>query len=114
MVTRTGRSGPGVAPRSAVQTDADELRQANCRTGAGPYVLVTFRTDRGQREWLDAADDYGGTRLLGRTWIVVGERPVLAELRGRLGGTVVESSHHSGHSAGGESEEGHHSGHRAS
>lgn len=78
-----------------VQTDADELRRADCRTEDGRFVLATFATDRGAREWLNAAKDYGGTYLVGRKWVVVGESAVVGALRGRLGGTVERSSHHS-------------------
>ncbi|MFF8963684.1 hypothetical protein ACF1BK_13165 [Streptomyces globisporus] len=94
-----------------VQTDAAELRQANCKTDAGRYVLTTFATDRGQREWINEAKDYGGSYLVGRRWVAVGEPEVVAALRGRLGGTVETASpHHSGDSGGGGSEDGH-SGH---
>ncbi|MCI4040307.1 hypothetical protein [Streptomyces sp. TRM75563] len=94
-----------------VQTDAAELRQANCRTEEGRYVLTTFATDRGQREWINEAKDYGGSYLVGRRWVAVGEPDVVAALRGRLGGTVETASpHHSGDSGGGGSEDGH-SGH---
>jgi hypothetical protein len=98
--------------RPDIQTDADELRQADCGEGSGRYVLATFATDRGQAEWLDAADDYGGTYLVGRKWIAVGADRVVTQLRGRLGGTVERSSsHHSGSSGGGGREEGARSGH---
>lgn len=97
-----------------VQTDAAELRQANCRTDDGRYVLTTFATDRGQREWINEAKDYGGSYLVGRRWVAVGGPEAVAALRGRLGGTVETASpHHSGDSGGGGSEDGH-SGHRGS
>ncbi|MFD3655336.1 hypothetical protein [Streptomyces sp. NPDC058620] len=97
-----------------LQTDAEELRQANCRSGDGRYVLATFATDRGQREWIDEANDYGGSYLVGRRWVAVGDPEVVAALRGRLGGTVeTASQHHSGSSGSGGSEEGH-SGHHGS
>ncbi|MCX4517841.1 hypothetical protein OG402_09205 [Streptomyces anulatus] len=97
-----------------VQTDAAELRQANCTTDDGRYVLTTFATDRGQREWINEAKDYGGSYLVGRQWVAVGDPDVVAALRGRLGGTVETASpHHSGDRGGGGSEDGH-SGHRKS
>jgi hypothetical protein len=97
-----------------VQTDAEELRQANCATGDGRYVLATFATDRGQREWINEANDYGGSYLVGRRWVAVGDADVVAALRGRLGGTVETASpHHSGKSGSGGSEGGH-SGHHKS
>nr|WSW69600.1 hypothetical protein OG461_27280 [Streptomyces sp. NBC_00995] len=91
-----------------LQTDAQELRQANCATADGRYVLATFATDRGQREWINEANDYGGSYLVGRRWVAVSNAAVIAALRGRLGGTVETASpHHSG-SGGNETE---HSGH---
>ncbi|MFJ4836936.1 hypothetical protein [Streptomyces sp. NPDC088746] len=100
--------------RPDVQTDAEELRQANCVTGDGRYVLATFATDRGQREWINEANDYGGSYLVGRKWVAVGDADVVTALRGRLGGTVETASpHHSGSSGSGGSEEGH-SGHHGS
>ncbi len=44
-----------------MQTDADTIRQALCGKGDEKYVLATFSTDRGQREWLNTAKDYGVT-----------------------------------------------------
>ncbi|ATW48151.1 hypothetical protein [Streptomyces peucetius] len=98
-----------------IQTDADELRQANCRTADGRYVLVTFASDRGQREWINQANDYGGTYLVGRKWVAVGDEKVVAALRGRLGGEVETGAQHGSGDHGGEDggQEGHdgHQGH---
>ncbi|WP_306323502.1 MULTISPECIES: hypothetical protein [unclassified Streptomyces] len=82
--------------RPDIQTDAADLRQANCGTGKGRYVLATFTTDKGQAEWFDQANDYGGVYLVGPKWIAVGGADRLTELRGRLGGTLERpaSSHH--------------------
>ncbi len=90
-----------------IQTDAEEIRQANCTTGDGKYVLATFATDRGLREWINEAKDYGGSYLVGRKWVAVGDDKVVATLRGRLGGTVeTGSSHHSEGNEGGGGNEG--------
>jgi hypothetical protein len=98
-----------------IQTDAAELRQANCTTGDGKYVLATFATDRGQREWINEANDYGGSYLVGRKWVAVGEAKVVTALRGRLGGTVeTGSQHHSGGSGGSGGSEQDHSEHHGS
>ncbi|MGR8010869.1 hypothetical protein [Streptomyces hypolithicus] len=99
-----------------IQTDAEELRQANCKTGDSRYVLATFATDRGQREWINEAKDYGGSYLVGRKWVAVGDPKVVTALRGQLGGTVETSSHHSGDSGDGghETSTDEHSGHRES
>ncbi|MCX5201639.1 hypothetical protein OG897_09275 [Streptomyces sp. NBC_00237] len=77
-----------------IGTDAAEIRQANCRTGQARYVLATFASDRGRQEWLDQANDYGGTYLVGRQWVAVGDEPTLTALRDRLGGSVERSAGH--------------------
>ena len=60
-------------------------------------MLATFATDRGQREWIDEAKDYGGVYLVGRKWVAVGGPPVVTALHGRLGGSVETGAMHSGH-----------------
>ncbi|MEU2058942.1 hypothetical protein [Streptomyces sp. NPDC013455] len=80
-----------------MQTDADEIRQAICRTGEGRFVLATFATDRGQREWIDEAKDYGGHYLVGRKWVAVGDDGVVETLRGTLGGDLEEGVDHHAH-----------------
>lgn len=95
-----------------MQTDADTIRQALCKKGKEKYVLATFSTDRGQREWINTAKDYGGFYLVGRKWVAVGHEDVLRTLRGTLGGTVEVGLNHANHSpGGGESDEPAHSGH---
>ncbi|GGX66399.1 lipoprotein [Streptomyces fructofermentans] len=79
-----------------IQTDADEIRQAICKNADGKFILATFATDRGQREWLNGAKDYGGHYLVGAKWVAVGETKVVTALRGRLGGTVEEGTDHGG------------------
>ncbi|MFH8605937.1 hypothetical protein ACH4D5_00355 [Streptomyces sp. NPDC018029] len=89
--------------RPDVRTDAAELRQATCENGARRYVLVTFTNARGQAEWLDEANDYGGTYLVGgSSWVAVGDADDISALRDRLGGTVVDAAgrhgdHHGRH-----------------
>ncbi|AZM57562.1 hypothetical protein DMA15_09960 [Streptomyces sp. WAC 01529] len=78
--------------RADIQTDAADLRQATCENGPRRYVLVTFANARGQAEWLDEADDYGGTYLVGGSWVAVGARADISALRERLGGTVVDAA----------------------
>ncbi|MEN3585551.1 hypothetical protein AAH978_15525 [Streptomyces sp. ZYX-F-203] len=80
-----------------MQTDADEIRQAICEKGEEKYVLATFATDRGQREWINTAKDYGGYYLVGRKWVAVGHEDTLSELRGSLGGTVEVGLNHAEH-----------------
>ena len=94
-----------------MQTDADTIRQALCKKGNEKYVLATFSTDRGQREWINTAKDYGGFYLVGRKWVVVGHQDVVASLRGRLGGTLEEGASHSSHSSHSPGGETSHAGH---
>ncbi|KOU55663.1 lipoprotein [Streptomyces sp. MMG1533] len=93
-----------------MQTDADTIRQAICKDGDEKYVLATFATDRGQREWLNGAKDYGGYYLVGRKWVAVGEEKTVTALRTTLGGTMEEGSAHMNNHGGGESASAH-SGH---
>lgn len=77
-----------------MQTDADTIRQAICKKGKDKYILATFATDRGQREWLNGAKDYGGYYLVGRKWVAVGQEKTVQQLRSVLGGTLEEGSAH--------------------
>ncbi|MGI5374875.1 hypothetical protein ACQEV2_11630 [Streptomyces sp. CA-251387] len=77
-----------------MQTDADEIRQALCKNTDGKFVLATFATDRGQREWLNGAKDYGGYYLVGRKWVAVGQEKTVTALQSTLGGTMEEGSEH--------------------
>ncbi|MGW0965210.1 hypothetical protein [Streptomyces sp. NPDC002516] len=83
--------------KPSIQTDADEIRQGVCKIGAGKFILATFATDRGQREWLNGAKDYGGSYLVGAKWVAVGDQKMVTTLRGRLGGTLEQGASHSGH-----------------
>ncbi|KPI32034.1 hypothetical protein ACGFZJ_24310 [Streptomyces sp. NPDC048253] len=95
-----------------MQTDADELRQALCKNDDGKFILLTFATDRGQREWINGAKDYGGHYLVGRKWIAVGEETsTVTALRKTLGGDIEEGTDHSAHVSGEPSEGASHSGH---
>ncbi|MFF9404249.1 hypothetical protein ACF1B0_01775 [Streptomyces anandii] len=81
-----------------IQTDADTIRQAICTNSAGKFVLATFSTDRGQREWINEAKDYGGFYLIGRKWVAVGDDSVVQALRVTLGGDLEIGADHSAHS----------------
>ncbi|MFJ4808167.1 hypothetical protein [Streptomyces longwoodensis] len=94
-----------------IQIDADEIRQAVCKGAegakgtqgarggaAGKFILATFATDRGQREWINGAKDYGGHYLVGRKWVAVGETGTVTALRRTLGGDIEEGTDHSAHS----------------
>jgi hypothetical protein len=81
-----------------MQIDSDEVRQAICTTSDGKYVFATFATDRGQREWINDAKDYGGYYLVGRKWVAVGTDKVVRALQPKLGGEEETGTSHSGHS----------------
>ncbi|MBE8475834.1 hypothetical protein [Streptomyces justiciae] len=90
-----------VGCKPTIQIDADELRQGSCRKSDadGKFILATFATDRGQREWINGAKDYGGHYLVGRKWVAVGEtKTVTAALRKTLGGDIEEGQDHTAHS----------------
>ncbi|MFC4498887.1 MULTISPECIES: hypothetical protein [Streptomyces] len=94
-----------------MQTDADEIRQAICKNADGKFILATFATDRGQREWINGAKDYGGHYLVGRKWVAVGETSTVNALRKTLGGDIEEGTDHSAHESGEASDGATHSGH---
>lgn len=95
-----------------MQTDADELRQALCKNADGKFILLTFATDRGQREWINGAKDYGGHYLVGRKWVAVGEETsTVTALRKTLGGDIEEGTDHSAHGSDEASASATHSGH---
>lgn len=84
--------------KASVQTDAATVRQANCTTGKGPYVMVTFATAKGQKVWLDMSKDYGGTYLVGNRWVVTAEPAQLLPVQEKLGGSFETGRNHSQHS----------------
>ncbi len=83
-----------------IQTDAEELRQAKCQTKEGRWILLTFKAKSGQRTWIEGAKDYGGSYLVGKRWVAVGDVNVVTALRSRLGGTLEAGKDHSQHSSG--------------
>ncbi|AQZ63860.1 putative lipoprotein [[Actinomadura] parvosata subsp. kistnae] len=80
--------------RPAMQVDAAELREAACRTSRGQYTLLTFATGAGERAWLDDAEAYGGSYLVGDRWVVVAAPALLEGVRRQVGGTVEAAHHH--------------------
>ncbi|NRQ38561.1 hypothetical protein HII36_43070 [Nonomuraea sp. NN258] len=82
--------------KRSLQTDAAELRQGACQTGRENLTIVTFASEQGKRAWLDYAQMYGGTYLVGSRWVVVGPAAPLMALQGKAGG-AIESPHHGMH-----------------
>jgi hypothetical protein len=81
-------------PKARLQIDADELKQAACQTERGRYTIVTFTTDEGKRAWLDHAQPYGGTYLVGDRWTVVSTPELLEGLREQVGGRIETGAQH--------------------
>ncbi|MFG1694656.1 hypothetical protein [Nonomuraea sp. NPDC049309] len=81
-------------PEARLQVDADELKQAACRTERGWYTIVTFTEDEGKRAWLDHAQPYGGTYLVGDRWTVVSTPELLDGLRRQVGGQIETGARH--------------------
>ncbi len=75
-----------------VQVDAAELRQVICHAPAGRYTILTFTTQTGTRAWLDEAEPYGGTYLVGDRWTVIAAPDLLTDLRTQVGGHL--EGHH--------------------
>ncbi|MDX6349180.1 MAG: hypothetical protein QOF84_3970 [Streptomyces sp.] len=82
---------------ASVQTDSAELRQGSCSTANQTYVLITFASKKGQRAWLDDAEPYGGSYLVGTRWVVQAETAALKPVQKQLGGAVEAGADHSGH-----------------
>jgi hypothetical protein len=73
-----------------MRTKAAELRQGVCKTADGDYVITSFTTEQNRQDWLDYAQMYGGTHLVGRRWGVTAAPAVLEALRKKLGGQLQD------------------------
>jgi hypothetical protein len=80
-----------------VQTNAAELRQGYCKTGAGRYVLLTFPSDKAAKTWFTEARNWGGIYLIGARWIIVGTTQQLQGFRVQVGGEITPGDDHGGH-----------------
>ncbi|GLZ03672.1 hypothetical protein Acsp03_11390 [Actinomadura sp. NBRC 104412] len=74
--------------------DSKELKQGQCKTSAGRYVLVSFTDDKGRDAWLTEAKPWGGTYLVGPGWVAVATPQILETLRKDLGGSIVHGDQH--------------------
>jgi hypothetical protein len=84
--------------RPDVQTDEQDIKQANCSTRKGRYVMVTFTSGKGQKTWLSMSKDYGGTYLVGNRWVITASPAALLPVQRKLGGSFEEGTNHSEHS----------------
>ncbi|MFJ3202294.1 hypothetical protein [Streptomyces sp. NPDC086989] len=84
-----------------ITVDAEELREGACGTGPQAFRMATFTSEQGRQAWLTEAQNYGGTYLVGPTWVVTGaSAEALAPAHTRLGGTIQSApGHGSSHDA---------------
>ncbi|MFJ4831852.1 hypothetical protein ACIP79_18340 [Streptomyces sp. NPDC088747] len=69
-----------------------DFRQGTCKAAGADYVLLTFDTSKGQREWLDISQMYGGVYLVGNRWALsANPRSAMDTARERLGGAIEEA-----------------------
>lgn len=75
-----------------ITTDVDDYKQGVCATDKAQYVFVSFATDAGKRDWLDAAQMYGGVYLVGKRWVLSAKpKKYMAAARNKLGGSIEET-----------------------
>lgn len=78
-----------------ITVDAEELREGACGTGPQAFRMATFISEQGRQAWLTEAQNYGGTYLVGPTWVVTGaSAEALAPAHTRLGGTIQSAPGH--------------------
>lgn len=78
-------------------TQVDDYRQAVCESAKGKFVFLDFATAKGQRDWLETAQMYGGVYLVGNRWVLSSSpRKNMETLRDEFGGTIEESTSYGG------------------
>ncbi|MFF4849906.1 hypothetical protein [Streptomyces sp. NPDC001194] len=83
----------GCTPETTV--DAEELREGACGSGQEGFRMATFTSEQGRQTWLTEAQMYGGTYLVGPTWVITAaSAEALAGAHTRLGGTIQTVSGH--------------------
>ncbi|GAA0971485.1 hypothetical protein GCM10009555_022550 [Acrocarpospora macrocephala] len=82
----------------SIQGKGKDMRQGSCAGTGSPFTLVSFDTDAGQKDWLTAAEAYGGTYVIGTRWVVVGLPEMVEPLAEKLGGRLEQAEHGGGHS----------------
>ncbi|WP_214111183.1 hypothetical protein [Acrocarpospora catenulata] len=76
-----------------LQGKSRDKREGACLAGTNQVTVVSFDTDEYARAWLDEAQSYGGTYLVGTRWVVVGSYESIQPLEARLGGTIERPAH---------------------
>ncbi|MFD8379400.1 hypothetical protein ACFV2X_12835 [Streptomyces sp. NPDC059679] len=85
--------GKAMGCKPEITTDVDDYRQGVCHLGKKNYVFLSFVTAKGQRDWLDYAQMYGGSFLVGNRWVVSAESMgSLKAARDTLGGAIEKST----------------------
>jgi hypothetical protein len=66
-----------------------DYRRATCEARGERFQILDFATTKGQRDWLEGAEMYGGIFLVGDRWVLgCDDKEHLESLRTTLGGTV--------------------------
>ncbi len=77
----------GCAP--AIEPARDGLREATCSTTRGSYVMATFPSGDGMRDWVAASRTSGRSTLVGPRWAVAAPASALRPVQRRIGGRVT-------------------------
>ncbi|GGP85695.1 hypothetical protein [Streptomyces melanogenes] len=74
---------------------AEELHEAACAAKGTQYRVMSFATREGEQVWLDEAEAYGGTYLVGPRWVIVCQPEGATEaLKAKLGGELQKAPSH--------------------
>lgn len=74
-----------------IRMTVEDYRQGVCKKGGTGYTLITFTTEKNKRDWVDYAQMYGGTYLIGTRWVIgTDDEKNVKGAQGKLGGSVEE------------------------
>ena len=77
---------------ASITVDAADFRQGVCSAASSQYSMLAFATGKGQRDWLEYAQMYGGSYLVGERWIIAARpKEALTAARAKLGGSIQET-----------------------
>jgi hypothetical protein len=69
-----------------------DYRRATCDARGAKFQILDFTTTKGQRDWLEGAEMYGGIFLVGDRWVLgCDSKEHLRSLQATLGGTVEDT-----------------------
>jgi len=72
-----------------------DYRRATCEAHGERFQILDFATTKGQRDWLEGAEMYGGIFLVGDRWALgCNDKEHLQSLQATLGGTVEDTGAH--------------------